>query len=137
MPGLDMLPITTVLNGEKLTRMVTGHLLTDQLWRVPLLAADFRGYEIHLGETHVHGGAAFSSITRVGEGLARFDGSVVTMHWSSARMCMASSMKTGSVMHSSTLYVRPRAWRRPRNVDLQAQIVSGASTGSQLICARL
>jgi adenosylcobyric acid synthase len=76
MPGLDMLPITTVLNGEKLTRMVTGHLLTDQLWRVPLPAADFRGYEIHLGETHVHGGAAFSSITRVGEGLARFDGSV-------------------------------------------------------------
>jgi adenosylcobyric acid synthase len=76
MCGLDMLPITTVFNAEKLTRMVTGHLLTAKLWRAPAPTPRFRGYEIHLGETHLHSGAAFSSITRVGESSERLDGCV-------------------------------------------------------------
>jgi adenosylcobyric acid synthase len=66
-PALGLLPIRTILAAEKITRPVRGQVA----------GLDFRGYEIHLGETvYETGASAFSSITRAGEECSRADGAV-------------------------------------------------------------
>ncbi len=76
MPGLGMLPVTTVLHPEKITRQVAGSLRTTRLWGVPMPAVSFRGYEIHLGDTLCDREQAFSTITRSGDSAPRPDGAV-------------------------------------------------------------
>jgi len=85
--GLGLLPISTILRAEKVTRTVRG-------WARPPSAAGqaksgtdpqtgppaprcFDGYEIHLGETvYADGAEPFAEIKRAGENDARRDGAV-------------------------------------------------------------
>ena len=69
-PGLEMLPIRTVMRNVKTVRQATGR---TSLWSTP----KFNGYEIHMGETTYEGGAeAFSEIVREGEQSVVPDGAV-------------------------------------------------------------
>jgi adenosylcobyric acid synthase len=75
--GLGMLPIVTVLQAEKVTRMVQGTVQSRAWFGGRLDGAAFRGYEIHLGETAYSSGAnAFAEIQRAGEEGWWPDGSV-------------------------------------------------------------
>ena len=61
LPGLGLLPITTTMTGEKVTRQV----------RCTLLHTDTRplnGYEIHMGETRPYGDATASPLLRLSDG---------------------------------------------------------------------
>jgi adenosylcobyric acid synthase len=73
--GLGILPIATVLLAEKVTRMARGRVLAAPFGRP--LAAEFHGYEIHLGETcYAEGAQPFAEIQRTGESGCRSDGVV-------------------------------------------------------------
>ncbi|HTX35867.1 MAG TPA: cobyric acid synthase [Bryobacteraceae bacterium] len=75
--GLGLLPIRTVLQAEKVTRVARGRVLSTTLFGEPLAAPAFRGYEIHLGETAYQDGAQpFAEIQRAGESAVRLDGAV-------------------------------------------------------------
>lgn len=69
LPGLGLLPITTTMSGEKITRQVETRL-------VPFSGNPsthlLNGYEIHMGETHPFGDAKPSPLLRLGDG--RHDG---------------------------------------------------------------
>jgi adenosylcobyric acid synthase len=70
--GLGQLPIRTVMRDEKTVRRATGR---PRGCNMP----PFRGYEIHMGETHYERGAEpFSDILREGEELATLDGAVAS-----------------------------------------------------------
>ena len=70
--GLGLLPISTTLRAEKVTRMVRGRVGQLQLFGQALAGACFEGYEIHLGETRYGDGAEpFAEIMRNGEDFAR------------------------------------------------------------------
>ena len=76
-PGLGLLPIETVLNAEKVTRVAHGRVPTSCLFGQPLPDAAFQGYEIHLGETVYGAGTQpFAQIQRCGETVSRPDGAV-------------------------------------------------------------
>lgn len=59
LPGLGLLPVTTVMSGEKVTRQVSFN-------------GSMHGYEIHIGETHPVEGAPSSPLNRLDDG--RTDG---------------------------------------------------------------
>jgi adenosylcobyric acid synthase len=76
-PGLGLLPIETVLNAEKVTRMAQGRVSASSLFGQPLAVRAFQGYEIHLGETvYAAGAEPFAQIQRCGETASRADGAV-------------------------------------------------------------
>jgi adenosylcobyric acid synthase len=73
--GLGILPIATVLTGDKVTRMARGRVSYGTLFGQPFTAPCFQGYEIHLGETvYAEGAVAFAEIQRDGEISPRADG---------------------------------------------------------------
>jgi adenosylcobyric acid synthase len=75
--GLDLLPITTVLQAGKITRPVRGRVVTNEVLGERLEIPCFVGYEIHMGET-VYGEASrpFAEIRREGESGCIPDGAV-------------------------------------------------------------
>jgi adenosylcobyric acid synthase len=74
--GLGQLPIRTVMRGEKTVRRATGRPFgIDRIYDIAMPA--FRGYEIHMGETHYEDGAEpFSEILREGDDQVTMDGAV-------------------------------------------------------------
>ena len=76
-PGLALLPITTVLQAEKVTRVARGRVRSGRLFKQPLAMPCFDGYEIHLGETvYREGSKPFAEIQRGGETTSLPDGAV-------------------------------------------------------------
>ncbi len=73
-PGLGLLPVSTVLQGDKLTCQVRAHAAAD----IPLLGLhagdEVRGYEIHMGRSEVAGPAAFTVGERGGVVCSETDG---------------------------------------------------------------
>ena len=61
LPGLGLLPVTTTMSGEKITRRVECSLMNGP-------AATLSGYEIHLGETTPMGDAPASPLLRMNNG---------------------------------------------------------------------
>jgi adenosylcobyric acid synthase len=75
--GLGRLPIATVLQSEKVTRVVRGRVASGELFESPLATPSFQGYEIHMGETvYADGAQPFAEIRRAGESGWRPDGAV-------------------------------------------------------------
>lgn len=73
--GLGLLPMETVLQADKVTRLVGGRVCTASLFGQPLAGAGFHGYEIHLGETvYAAGAEPFAEIQQSGEATGRPDG---------------------------------------------------------------
>jgi adenosylcobyric acid synthase len=71
-PGLGLLPVRTIMRGEKTVRCATGHA---RWWD----AISFRGYEIHMGETIYENGAEpFAEILREGSLRPTCDGAVAS-----------------------------------------------------------
>ena len=59
--GLGLLPFTTRMNTDKVTRPITGRLSLSMLFGQPVPAMNIDGYEIHIGETmYADGAQAFS-----------------------------------------------------------------------------
>ena len=70
LPGLGLLPMTTTMSGEKVTRQVTFRLT------IPGAAQQvLHGYEIHMGESKPFGSATPSPLARLEDG--RADGCLV------------------------------------------------------------
>ncbi len=73
-PGLGLLPVRTVLHGDKLTCQVSARVTGE----IPLLGlgpgAELRGYEIHMGRSEVAGPAPFTIAARGGEACGEPDG---------------------------------------------------------------
>ena len=68
LPGLGLLPTTTTMSGEKITRQVQCSMFNDQ-------CSMFKGYEIHMGETRPFGEAKPSPLLHLADG--REDGYIV------------------------------------------------------------
>ena len=51
MPGLGLLPISTTMQADKVTRLCSGNLLSGSLFGQPLAEVRIAGYEIHVGKT--------------------------------------------------------------------------------------
>ena len=66
LPGLGLLPVTTTMSGQKVTRQVNG-VLGDR---------NIKGYEIHMGETRPFGNAKPSPLLHLSDG--RDDGYMVS-----------------------------------------------------------
>ena len=49
--GLGLLPFSTRMNADKVTRHVSGRLLQSALFEQPVSLHEINGYEIHIGET--------------------------------------------------------------------------------------
>jgi adenosylcobyric acid synthase len=59
--ALGLLPFSTRMNPDKVTRAITGRLSLSMLFGQPVPAMDIDGYEIHVGETmYADGARAFS-----------------------------------------------------------------------------
>jgi adenosylcobyric acid synthase len=59
--ALGLLPFSTRMNSDKVTRAITGRLSRSILFGQPMPAMDIDGYEIHIGETmYADGAQAFS-----------------------------------------------------------------------------
>ena len=67
LPGLGLLPITTTMSGEKVTRQIEAQL-TSHL--SPLTSHFLNGYEIHMGETLPFGDAKESPLLQLSDGRA-------------------------------------------------------------------
>jgi adenosylcobyric acid synthase len=50
-PGLGLLPISTTMQAQKVTRICSGTIDGDSLFGQPLLQRRIAGYEIHVGKT--------------------------------------------------------------------------------------
>ncbi len=75
--GLGLLPVTTVLHTEKITRPVAGRVRAGAFCGQAWEQTAFRGYEIHVGETSgADGLTPFAEITPIGAGGASRDGAV-------------------------------------------------------------
>ena len=75
--GLGLLPISTVLGTEKVTRRAAGRVVAPAFLGEAWKSAEIVGYEIHLGETvYDPTSAPFAEIRRDGEETARADGAV-------------------------------------------------------------
>lgn len=70
LPGLGLLPVTTRMTGDKVTRQVTFRFRDDE--------RPCRGYEIHMGETVPMAGAESSPLNRFEQGMT--DGCFVSRH---------------------------------------------------------
>lgn len=55
LPGVGLLPVSTVFLGEKTRTRVTGAMEHAQGIFAAMNGVDFEGYEIHMGETTFHG----------------------------------------------------------------------------------
>ena len=76
--GLDLLPIRTVLQTEKVTRTARGRV-SGPAFGGALAAQPFHGYEIHLGDTvYAEGAQPFAEIQRCGDPRPLLDGAVGT-----------------------------------------------------------
>jgi adenosylcobyric acid synthase len=51
MPGLGLLPISTTMQADKVTRLCSGTIHGDSLFGQPLREDHVTGYEIHVGKT--------------------------------------------------------------------------------------
>lgn len=71
MPGLDMLPVTTVFGAEKTTSQTTATVTADAGVLHGLAAIELAGYEIHTGATQVAEGVAIKLAS--GEPLGSID----------------------------------------------------------------
>ena len=61
--ALGLLPFTTHMNPDKVTRPITGRLTLSMLFGQPVPALPIEGYEIHIGETiYADGAQAFSTL---------------------------------------------------------------------------
>ena len=67
LPGLGLLPITTTMSGEKITRQASFSMPSCH---------DGKGYEIHMGETHPFGDAKPQPLAHLSDG--RDDGYIVS-----------------------------------------------------------
>lgn len=75
--GLGLLPLRSILRGEKTTLRVAGEVAADELFGRPVKARSFRGYEIHLGETRYETGArVFANLCRSGSNDRIADGAI-------------------------------------------------------------
>ena len=73
LPGLGLLPTTTTMSGEKITRQVSAQLhIQSSIFNIQSL----NGYEIHMGETHPFGDAQASPLLHLSDG--REDGYLVS-----------------------------------------------------------
>jgi len=68
LPGLGLLPVTTTMSGEKVTRQVECALQGKP--------ETMNGYEIHMGQTQPYGDALPSPLLRLSDG--RYDGYIVS-----------------------------------------------------------
>lgn len=75
--GLALLPVVTVLHTKKITRPVSGRVCAAAFCGQGWKRTEFRGYEIHVGETVVlNGQAPFAEIMHSGTYGASPDGAV-------------------------------------------------------------
>jgi adenosylcobyric acid synthase len=75
--GLGLLPIATVIEAEKVTRVVSGDVRAAKIFGQRPSITRFNGYEIHLGDTlYPDGTERFADIQRCGESIRRPDGAV-------------------------------------------------------------
>jgi adenosylcobyric acid synthase len=61
-PGLGLLPVRTIMQADKVTRNVTGHLAAQTLFGQPVADSRVSGYEIHIGQTVYQAGAAHFAV---------------------------------------------------------------------------
>ena len=62
-PGLGLLPIHTIMQPQKVTRLARGKLVTRSLFGQPIAAVPLSGYEIHIGETcYLHRSEPFAEL---------------------------------------------------------------------------
>lgn len=74
--GLEILPIGTVFHSQKTTRPISGEITTGAVAGLPWTNKQFKGYEIHVGETHrSEGTQAFAALTSV-NGAQSLDGAI-------------------------------------------------------------
>jgi adenosylcobyric acid synthase len=71
LPGLGLLPVTTTMSGEKVTRQASFSFASDKHG----LTRNMRGYEIHMGQTQTFGEAQPSPLLHLSNG--RQDGYIV------------------------------------------------------------
>jgi adenosylcobyric acid synthase len=71
LPGLGLLPVTTTMSGEKITRQASFSFASDKHG----LTRNMRGYEIHMGQTQPFGSALPSPLLHLSDG--RQDGYIV------------------------------------------------------------
>ena len=75
--GLGLLPIHTTMQPSKITRISSGHLISPQLFGVPVASSPLSGYEIHIGETHyLNGGQPFAQIGSRADGCVSSNGHI-------------------------------------------------------------
>jgi adenosylcobyric acid synthase len=73
--GLGLLPISTTLEAEKITRPASVELLSDQIFGEIMECGIATGYEIHLGVTEYNSGAKpLFELTRTGDAHSVLDG---------------------------------------------------------------
>ena len=65
LPGLALLPTTTTMSGQKLTRQISAQLNPQSSILNP---QSLKGYEIHMGETRPFGDAKSSPLTQLDDG---------------------------------------------------------------------
>lgn len=64
-PGLDLLPIRTTMQTEKITSTAEGILFEPSLFGEAMSCVSFQGYEIHVGDTeYLEGAKPFARIER-------------------------------------------------------------------------
>jgi adenosylcobyric acid synthase len=64
MPGLGLLAIHTTMRPQKVTRISSGHLVTQSLFGQPTSSLRISGYEIHVGDTnYLEGAKPFASLS--------------------------------------------------------------------------
>ena len=64
LPGLGLLPVTTTMSGEKITRQASFSFASDKHG----LTRNMRGYEIHMGQTQPFGSALPSPLLHLSDG---------------------------------------------------------------------
>ncbi|MEK7871745.1 MAG: cobyric acid synthase, partial [Nitrospirota bacterium] len=76
--GLELLPVETILEPEKITSRVKAEVISSLLTPHPSLLTDLSGYEIHMGRTRLLDGARpiFRIFERSGEKVDLPDGAI-------------------------------------------------------------
>jgi adenosylcobyric acid synthase len=78
-PGLDILPIRTTMQPQKITRVSAGHLVQQFLFGRPISSLLIRGYEIHVGDTrYLDEARPFAQLTGASSSETFADGCVST-----------------------------------------------------------
>ena len=64
-PGLNLLPIETIMQSQKITRLSDAEIHPGLLFGQQVMQMSMSGYEIHIGETiYLEGARPFASLTR-------------------------------------------------------------------------